>query len=71
MQTNYGRLFKTHNIPQTVEFSSVDSKIKFARVAEEFIFQLNDFFAYSVVIRAKTHGKSRIGGELYPTSITI
>ena len=59
MQTNYGRLFKTHNLPQTVKFSSIDSRIKFARVAEEPILQLSDFFAYSVLIRAKTHGKKQ------------
>ena len=59
MQTNYGRLFKTHNFPQTVKFSSIDSRIKFARVAEEPILQLSDFFAYSVLIRAKTHGKKQ------------
>ena len=59
MQTNYGQLFKTYNPPQTVEFSNVNNKIKFARVVEEPILQLGDFFAYLVLIRAKTHGRKQ------------
>ncbi len=59
MQTNYGRLFKTHNLPQTIKFSDIDNQIKFARVAEEPILQLSDFFAYSVLIRSRTHGEKQ------------
>lgn len=33
--------------------------------------QLSDFFAYSVLIRVKTHGKNRIDGDPYPTCIPI
>ncbi len=59
MQTNYGRVFRPRNLPQTVKFSSIKDRIKFARVAEEPLLQISDFFAYSVLIRARTQGKKQ------------
>lgn len=59
MQTNYGHVFRPRNLPQTVKFSSIKDRIKFARVSEEPILQLSDFFAYSVLIRARTQGKKQ------------
>lgn len=56
MQTNYGKLHLTHNLPKTVEFDNVDDKINFARVVKEPILQFSDFFAYAVLIRAKSEG---------------
>ena len=56
MQTNYGRLHLTHHLPKTVEFDNVDKKIRFAKVIDEPILQFSDFFAYSVLIRAKSKG---------------
>lgn len=63
MQTNYGRLYQTHNLPKTVSFDRVDPKIKFARVKDEPILQFSDFFAYSVLIRAKTGGTKQARWE--------
>ncbi len=56
MQTNYGRLHLTHNLPKTIEFDNVDKKISFAKVFNEPILQFSDFFAYSVLIRARSDG---------------
>lgn len=70
MQTHYGRLFRTHGLPQTVIFTNVRDRIKFARVKDEPILQLSDFFAYSILIRARTQGKNKTGGSLYLINIT-
>ena len=59
MQTHYRQLFKTPNLPQTVRFSNIEERINFARVAEAPILQLSDFFAYSVLIRARTQDKKQ------------
>ncbi len=56
MQTNYGKLHLTHNLPKKVEFDNVADRIIFAKVAKEPILQFSDFFAYSVLIRAKSKG---------------
>jgi len=59
MQTNYGGLFQTYHLPRTVSFNNINVKIKFARVRQEPILQFSDFFAYSVLIRAKTFGQKQ------------
>ena len=59
MQTNYGRVFRPRNLPQTVAFSSMKDMIEFRRVVKEPILQLSDFFAYSVLKRARTQGEKQ------------
>ena len=59
MQTNYGSLYKTYHLPNSVAFENIDTKIIFARASEEPILQFSDFFAYSVLIRSRSHGKKQ------------
>jgi len=59
MQTNYGKLHLTHNLPKKIEFDNVNKKIIFAKVAKEPILQFCDFFAYSVLSRAKSGGEKQ------------
>lgn len=59
MQTNYGSLFHTHNLPKVIDFTDIAEKIQFATACEEPILQFSDFFAYSVLIKAKTEGKKQ------------
>lgn len=55
MQTNYGKLHLTHNLSKKIEFENVNKKINFAKVKKEPILQFSDFFAYSILIRAKSN----------------
>lgn len=59
MQTEFGYVYTTTNLPRTTDFSRIDPKVKFAKVKIEQNLQYCDFFAYSVLIRARTQGAAQ------------